>query len=262
MTLQSDGVQEMNVVDVKNVSFGYNEDKRGNVLQNISFVAYKGDFLCIIGSNGTGKSTLLKLMLNILTPTEGEITVLEQNTKSFRGFHQISYVSQKATSFNLNFPATVYEIVSLGLYAEHGLFKFHTKKDKQRILHALDIVGMKDHAKHMIGALSGGQQQRVFIAKALVSDPSIIFLDEPTVGIDTKAVDSICCLLGDLNKIHGKTIIMVTHDVSSILYHANKILTLHDDGSSEMTDAEIFQHQMTVPHPTCRGCSTCKVDKP
>jgi zinc transport system ATP-binding protein len=133
----------------------------------------------------------------------------------------------------------VEEIVSLGLYPLNGLFHFRTKKDRELINEALSRVGMEDYKGRKIGQLSGGQQQRVFIAKALISKPQIIFLDEPTVGIDIKAVDSICCLLGELNQ-SGITIIMVTHDLSSIMYHANKILTLSEDGGGEIISAKEF----------------------
>ena len=106
---------------------------------------------------------------------------------------------------------------------------------------------MSDYRTRLIGRLSGGQQQRVFIAKALVSEPEIIFLDEPTVGIDIKAVDSICCLLGELNS-SGLTIVMVTHDISSILYHSNKVLVLSEDGTGEIVSSEDFNSGTILAH--------------
>lgn len=212
----------MKVLEVKDLSFSY-PDK--SILHRLSFDVESGDFLCVVGTNGTGKSTLLKLILNILQPTEGEIHLLGETPDKFKSYDKIAYVSQKATSFNRDFPATVEEIVTLGLYSQKGLFKKYGKEDKEKVASALKRVGMYDYKNRKIGHLSGGQQQRVFIAKALVSSPEIIFLDEPTVGIDIKAVDSICCLLGELNK-SGITIVMVTHDISSILYHSNKVLVL------------------------------------
>ena len=107
---------------------------------------------------------------------------------------------------------------------------------------------MLDYKHRQIGYLSGGQQQRVFIAKALISNPRIIFLDEPTTGIDIRAVDSICCLLGDLNKNSGITIVMVTHDISSIIYHSNKISVLSEDGSGEVMTSEEFNSQSMLAH--------------
>ena len=233
------------VLEVKDLSFSY-PDK--SILHRLSFDVDAGDFMCIVGTNGTGKSTLLKLILNQLSPLEGEIKLLGTNSEKYKDFASIAYVSQKATNINRDFPATVEEVVSLGLYSKKGLFKRNTKEDKKLIYSALERVGMLDYKHRQIGYLSGGQQQRVFIAKALISDPRIIFLDEPTTGIDIRAVDSICCLLGDLNKNSGITIVMVTHDISSIIYHSNKILVLSEDGSGEVMTSEEFNSQSMLTH--------------
>ena len=233
------------VLEVKDLSFSY-PDK--SILHRLSFDVDAGDFMCIVGTNGTGKSTLLKLILNQLSPLEGEIKLLGTNSEKYKDFASIAYVSQKATNINRDFPATVEEVVSLGLYSKKGLFKRNTKEDKKLIDSALERVGMLDYKHRQIGYLSGGQQQRVFIAKALISNPRIIFLDEPTTGIDIRAVDSICCLLGDLNKNSGITIVMVTHDISSIIYHANKILVLTEDGSGEVMTSEEFNSQSMLAH--------------
>ena len=233
------------VLEVKDLSFSY-PDK--SILHRLSFDVDAGDFMCIVGTNGTGKSTWLKLILNQLSPLEGEIKLLGTNSEKYKDFASIAYVSQKATNINRDFPATVEEVVSLGLYSKKGLFKRNTKEDKKLIDSALERVGMLDYKHRQIGYLSGGQQQRVFIAKALISDPRIIFLDEPTTGIDIRAVDSICCLLGDLNKNSGITIVMVTHDISSIIYHSNKILVLSEDGSGEVMTSEEFNSQSMLTH--------------
>ena len=169
------------VLEVKDLSFSY-PDK--SILHRLSFDVDAGDFMCIVGTNGTGKSTLLKLILNQLSPLEGEIKLLGTNSEKYKDFASIAYVSQKATNINRDFPATVEEVVSLGLYSKKGLFKRNTKEDKKLIDSALERVGMLDYKHRQIGYLSGGQQQRVFIAKALISNPRIIFLDEPTTGID------------------------------------------------------------------------------
>ena len=233
------------VLEVKDLSFSY-PDK--SILHRLSFDVDAGDFMCIVGTNGTGKSTLLKLILNQLSPLEGEIKLLGTNSEKYKDFASIAYVSQKATNINRDFPATVEEVVSLGLYSKKGLFKRNTKEDKKLIDSALERVGMLDYKHRQIGYLSGGQQQRVFIAKALISNPRIIFLDEPTTGIDIRAVDSICCLLGDLNKNSGITIVMVTHDISSIIYHSNKILVLSENGSGEVMTSEEFNSQSMLAH--------------
>lgn len=227
----------MNVIEVKNLSFSYSSKK---ILKNISFNIEKGDFVCVVGANGTGKSTLLKLILNILKASSGEIKLLGEDSTNFNSFNKISYISQKASSFNESFPATVKEVVSSGLYSITGFFKFPTKEQKNTVDKCIEIVGLKDKKNSLIGNLSGGQQQRVFIAKSLVNNPEIIFLDEPTVGIDTTTVESICCLLGNLNA-QGITIFMVTHDISPVLYHANKVLNIIENDKIELISKDEFQ---------------------
>lgn len=236
----------MKALEVKDLSFSY-PDK--SILHRLNFELDKGDFLCVVGTNGTGKSTLLKLILNRLSATEGSIKIFGESNQKFDDYGKIAYVSQKATSFNRDFPATVEEIVKLGLYPLKKPFSFFNREDKELVNKALERVGMSDYKKRQIGLLSGGQQQRVFIAKALVSNPDIIFLDEPTVGIDVKAVDSICCLLGDLNK-SGITIVMVTHDISSILYHSNKVLVLNEDGHGHIMESSEFNSHTILSHVT------------
>ncbi len=236
----------MPILQVENVSFNYSDKV---IIKDLSFDVQKGDFICVVGTNGTGKSTLLKLILNLLKPNKGSIFIDGESSENFKSFHKISYVSQKATDFNSDFPATVEEVVLTGLYPRYGFLEFGRKKERrEKVFKALRTVGMEAYAKKMIGRLSGGQQQRVFIAKALVNNPQIIFLDEPTVGIDVKAVDSICCLLGELNKKFGITIIMVTHDISSIIYHSNKILSLSEDGNARLMVSAEFGEKTIYKH--------------
>lgn len=208
----------MEVLKVKNLSFEYSDTK---VLNDISFSLNRGEFLGIIGSNGTGKSTLIKLILGLLKPTSGEIEVIASGG--------CGYVSQKAASFNTSFPATVSEVVAANLYNKKGFFKRNSKEDMEKVQIALKRVGMGEYAGKLIGKLSGGQQQRVFIARALVSEPQILFLDEPTVGIDAKSVVRVTELIKDLNK-SGITIIMTNHDTHSLTSLANKLLVLDEDG--------------------------------
>ena len=218
-----------NVLDFFNVCFGYEKEV---ILKDITFSIKKGDFLGIIGENGTGKTTIMKLILGFLHNQSGEIYVLGEERKNFKNTELIGYVSQKANSFASDFPATVYEVVSAALYAKKGLFKRISKEDKKKVDDVLDMVGMKEYKKRLIGRLSGGQQQRVFIARALVKNPEILIFDEPTVGIDAKSVESITNLISELNK-KGITVIMTNHDTHSLKKEANKILTLKQDGTAE-----------------------------
>lgn len=215
------------VIEVNNLTFGFN----GNlVLKESSFSVDRGDFLGIIGANGSGKSTLIKLMLKIISPLSGEIKLLGESINSFKRWHKVGYVSQKANAFNGSFPATVEEIVGANLFSKTGFFKLPGKKHKEQVYNALAKVEMQDYGKRLIGNLSGGQQQRVFIARILVSEPEILFLDEPTVGIDAKSEEAVYCLLARLNKELGITIVMVTHDVSAITVHANRMICLGESG--------------------------------
>ncbi|WP_420812947.1 metal ABC transporter ATP-binding protein [Peribacillus acanthi] len=201
------------IIQVKDLSYKYESDI---VLEHINLTVDKGSFLGIVGPNGSGKSTLLKLLLGLIKIQQGEIRLFETDIKQFKDWDKIGYVSQKANSFNSGFPATVYEVVASGLTKKLGLFKFQTKQHKEKILDALESVGMISFWNRNIGELSGGQQQRVFIARALVSDPELLILDEPTVGVDAQNVKQFYTMLEDLNHTLGITLLLVTHDIGSV----------------------------------------------
>lgn len=212
------------ILDINNLSFSYyNTD----VLKNVSFTINKGDFVGIIGANGTGKSTLIKLILGLLNTSDGEISVAE-NTK-------IGYVSQKANSFNSSFPATVNEVVRANLRTR--LFARPNARQLEDAKNAVAEVGMQEYENRLIGQLSGGQQQRVFIARALASKPDLLILDEPTVGVDAQSVETITNLITSLNK-RGITILMTNHDTHSLITLANKLIVLSVDGSAQMYDKD------------------------
>lgn len=215
------------ILEVRDLSFSYQGKP---ILKDVEFTVNQGDFLGIIGPNGSGKSTLVKLLLKILSPDKGEIKILGEDIRRFSGWSKIGYVSQKANSFNGDFPATVKEIVGVNLTARTGIFGKKPKDYDEKVQKALDKVGMADYSNRLIGRLSGGQQQRVFIARVLVSKPEIMFLDEPTVGIDAKSEEALYCLLARLNQEMGITIVMVTHDIGAITVHANKLVCLGEDG--------------------------------
>ncbi|WP_349407844.1 metal ABC transporter ATP-binding protein [Pseudalkalibacillus sp. SCS-8] len=221
-----------NVVSINNVSFQY---QNRAVLEKINLEVPEGSFLALLGPNGSGKSTLIKLILGLLPPQQGEIKLFGESMKKFRSWHKIGYVSQKANSFNSGFPATVFEVVSMGLFGKIGMFRFLSKSDKRRVSEAIRTVGLEEYASRNIGELSGGQQQRAFIARALVSDPQLMILDEPTVGVDASSVDDFYKLLKKLNQENGITLILVTHDmgpVTNLVTHVaclNKRLHFHGD---------------------------------
>lgn len=213
------------VVELKDVSFGYDEKL---VLQDIQLDIYEKDYLGIVGPNGAAKSTLIKLMLGILKPEKGSIKLFHQNIKDFKDWGKIGYIAQKATSFNTSFPATVEEVVAANLFSEIGLFQSIGKKHLEKVEKVLSIVGMKDFKSRLIGNLSGGQQQKVFIARTLVSSPKIIFLDEPTVGIDTKSQEQFYQLMKKLNQEMGITIVMISHDIGAVTENVNRVACMGD----------------------------------
>jgi len=227
------------IVNVENISFSYG---RGNILEDVSTAIHEGDFIGIVGPNGSGKSTLLKLLLGIIKPQKGTIKYFGTELAKFSDRGKIGYIPQKATSFNQGFPATVEEVVAANLYPEIGLAGRIKKEHREKVYEALDTVRMLEYKNRIIGRLSGGQQQRVFIAKALVSSPSIIFMDEPTVGIDHKSEENFYELMEYLNKNKGITLVMVTHDIGAISRKVNRVLCL--------SEGRLFEHQCP------NGCST------
>lgn len=219
---------DMNVVQVKNISFNY--EKR-YILKDINFEINHGEYVAIVGENGSGKSTLLNLMLGNISPSSGQVQLNEK---------RVGYLSQQVRNFNKKFPATVEEIIAANLYSDMGVFKILTKKHKKRIEEVLEIVNMKDYKNRLIGRLSGGQQQRVFLARLLVNNPEVIFMDEPIVGLDDDSIKIFYKLMDKLNKELNLTIVMVTHDIRSMKKKADKIIYLKD---TEMTMDKILQTQ-------------------
>lgn len=201
------------ILEVKGLYFSYNGE---NILEDITFSLNRGEFLGIIGPNGSGKSTLLKLITGLLRPKKGEIRLYTD---------KISYIPQKITSLSYNFPAAVEEIVSLGILSKRMIRRI-SKEDYELIEKALDKVGILDLKERRLSQLSGGQQQRVHIARAIVSNPELLVLDEPTTGIDIVNQTKFYELLGHLNKEMGITVIIVSHDVSTIASEVTTMLYL------------------------------------
>lgn len=201
---------EKNIVEVKNISFSYGEEL---VLEDISFAVHKGDYLGIIGPNGAGKTTLLKIMLGLLKPDKGSINLFDIPLSEFKDWHKIGYVPQKATNFDTAFPVTVYDVVMMAV----------GKNNRATVRKVLEQVGMWEYKDRLIGDLSGGQQQRVFIARALATNPEIIFLDEPTTGVDQQMHDEFYELLRKLNRESGLTLVLISHDVEMVTKEAMHI---------------------------------------
>lgn len=191
---------EKNQIEVKNLYFSYH--KENNVINNLSFVVKKGDYLGIIGPNGGGKTTLIKIILGLLSPTRGSVFVSGN----------CSYVPQKAAQEISGLPATVKEIIESG-----------KEKNNQKIEEATTITGVKKYENKLISELSGGERQKVFIARALIKEPDILVLDEPSSGVDVSSQDSFYSFLRKINE-RGITIIFVSHDINVIANETKSVL--------------------------------------
>lgn len=209
----------MSIIEIKNLSFSYDKQV---ILENINLNVEEHDFLAIIGPNGGGKSTLLKLILGINAVKDGSIHTFGELPK--KNLAKIGYVPQN-TNVNTDFPIKVIEVVLMGhIGTKRPLFGY-SKEEKLCALGALAQVGMEKFANEKIGSLSGGQRQRVMIARALCAHPKILILDEPTASIDVEGQKQIYKLLETLNAYI--TMIVVSHDISVIMNYANKVVHIN-----------------------------------
>ena len=212
------------MITINNMSFSY--VKGNDLLKNINLNIKSGIYLSILGENGSCKSTLIKLILGLLKPDSGTIEI--STTK-------ISYVPQRLDNFNGEFPITVKEVLS-----SHA--KAIKLKDSKAVFNVLEKVNMSNFKNNLIGNLSGGQQQRIFIARALLGDPDLIILDEPSTGVDEKSQNEIYPLLKDLNINHGKTIISVEHNTRTALKYSTHILKLNNGQMKLYTKDEFIKY--------------------
>ena len=208
----------MSQLECKNISIAYEKE---NVVDNLSIAIEKGDYVSIIGENGTGKSSLLKGILGIVPTRSGQVLFDEGCSRK-----NIGYLSQQ-NSMQKDFPASVYEVVISGCLKNRGFMPFYTKKEKELAALNLKKMGMYDLKNSCYAELSGGQKQRVLLARALCATDRMIILDEPVTGLDPVATADMYHLVNKLNKDYGITIIMVTHDIDNAVKYSNKILHMH-----------------------------------
>jgi len=238
------------LIDIDDVSFHYGSTP---VLNRVSFSIRTGDFLALIGPNGSGKTTLLKTILGLLKPAQGVIRVFGSPIDEFKKWHKIGYVPQKATHVDPLFPVSVNEVVAMGLLSGKKDLKSTKKSESIKLEKALSLVGLEDLKDWQIGKLSGGQQQRVFIARAIVNKPEILFLDEPTTGVDTRTHDHFYKTLDDLNKKEGMTIVLVTHEIGIINTHVSQVACLNQSlvyhgTHSEFCQSDAFKEMLSGGH--------------
>jgi zinc transport system ATP-binding protein len=219
------------IIKVKDLNFSYNGQP---VLRDIDLEVTRGDFMAMIGPNGGGKTTLLKLMLGLLSADRGQILIFDTSPKAVS--HRIGYVPQDV-HINKDFPVSVLDVVLMGKLKPGRGWTRHSKNDRAAARQALEKVEMADHEDRRIGELSGGQLQRVFVARALVTEPELLFLDEPTASIDTKGQREFYTLLKELNETI--TIIVVSHDLMVVSGYVKSVACvnqrLHYHGHAELT---------------------------
>ena len=207
--------------EFKNVTLGY---ENTTVAEKLNFSLGQGDYLCIVGENGTGKSTLVKTLLGLIKPLHGKI-VMNAEGKNHTG---IGYLPQQ-TQAQKDFPASVWEVVLSGVLNRGHKSPFYTKKDKEEARKNIEKLGISDLKTHCYRELSGGQQQRVLLARALCATDSVLILDEPVTGLDPAASMELYETIKKLNEEDGVTVVMVTHDIENALDYASHILHLKQD---------------------------------
>ena len=212
------------IFDVKNLFFTANEQR---ILEDITLTILPGDYCAIIGPNGGGKTTLIRLLLGLEKPTQGRIELFGQKLSRFKRWYKVGYVPQRASQLDQNFPATVLEVVKMGRIAQQGPFSHASQADKEAIEEAMvkmDVVGIQHK---LVGELSGGQRQRVMIARALASKPEVLILDEPNTGVDVISQKRFYKLLKELNEEEKMTIIFITHDIGVIADDIGRLFTVN-----------------------------------
>jgi len=210
------------MITIQNLCFSYNPSE-SYLLKDLNLTINRGDYISILGDNGSGKSTLIKLLLKLLPPTTGKIS---------NDFTKTAYVPQRFENLNVQFPITVYEVLN----CYRRTLKI---KDKDCIYKYLDIVKMRDFSDALIGTLSGGQCQKIFIARALMGDPDLLILDEPSNGVDLKSQNEIYSLIKDINRTQKVTVISVEHNLKAAIDNSTFIYHLCE-GSGHLCNPEEY----------------------
>lgn len=211
------------VLTVKNLSAGY----RGTeALKDVSFSVNSGDYIGICGPNGSGKSTMIKVILGLIPPMKGEISLLGTPFESFKDWQRIGYLPQGLQFFNPHFPTTVDEVIRLGRLSGKRFPKRFNRQDSLAVERTMEWMGISHIKGCMIGELSGGLRQRVLLARALVNDPELLVMDEPTTALDPETRESFYKLIYEMNRERKSTVLLVTHDTATIGKYASHLLYL------------------------------------
>lgn len=213
----------MDAIEINNLSVILSGKE---ILTDINLSLAEGKFLGIVGPNGSGKTTLLRAILSLIKSYKGEIKIFGKPPEGCLRQGIFGYVPQHL-NLDINFPASAVDVVMMGLYGRLGLFRWPSAKEKQRALEYIELIGMSGHENKPFGNLSGGEQQRISIARALVGNPKILILDEPSTGIDVVGQEDFYHLLKGLQKRLRLTIIMVSHDIGAVTAYVDEIACLN-----------------------------------
>ncbi|MBT1071771.1 metal ABC transporter ATP-binding protein [Pelotalea chapellei] len=211
------------VVRVERLGVSY---RVGQVLEDISFSIEAGDYVGIVGPNGSGKSSLVRALIGLCTICSGSASLFGVPCSRFDEWGRIGYLPQNLGMYNPVFPATVAETVALGLLSRKRFPRRLNRHDHETVERMLEELGVSDLKSKLIGELSGGQQQRVLLARALVNEPELLILDEPTAALDPETRERFYRIIADINRTRGVTVLLVTHDTGAIGQHASKMLYL------------------------------------
>ena len=207
-------------LELERVSFAYG---RSAVLREVSLRVHEGEFVAVVGANGSGKTTLMKLSLGLLRATGGTVSLFGTRLDGFQAWEKVGYVPQRALTASV-LPVSVEEVVVSGLAARALLFGRRRPVERERIEHVLELLGLLEHRKARMSELSGGQQQRALIARALVTAPRLVILDEPTTGVDADARDVLRASLEHLVAEEGMAVVYVSHDPEGFAGLAHRVV--------------------------------------
>lgn len=214
------------IIEVKNLCLRLNNQ---DIVKDISFLVKRGDYIALIGPNGGGKTTLIRLVLGLEKKSSGTISLFGKSQKKFSAWQKIGYVPQRVTQADINFPATVLEVVKMGRTVLGGFFTKESQEDREAVYEAMKKMDVLHLSDKLIGSLSGGQRQRAMIARALASKPELLILDEPNTGVDIVSQQRFYALLKELNEKEQISIIIVTHDVGVIGDDIGRLFTVNQN---------------------------------
>lgn len=230
-------------IQLEDINFSYGENP---VLEGVTFSVFQGDYVGIIGPNGGGKTTLVKIIVGLIEPDSGAVRIMGHDVHNLKERSVVGYVPQRIAQTERRFPATVEEIVRSGRIVKKGIWGSFGRSDQDIIERVMEMTGVNGLRHRLIGNLSGGEMQKVFIARALAGEPKILILDEPLAGVDIASQKKFYEFLGELNRKHNLTVIFVSHDVDVVSNEAKSVICLNrtlvcEGPSSQLRDESVIK---------------------